>query len=259
MKKILTIIGVVLILVVCSALFVVPNNNNSNNSNDNKNDNITITTPIDLSDKTYLAFGDSITFGADYTKSYSQMENPYPELVANELNLKSYYNYGVSGATLATNTLGLGCISNYITSYSTSYDIISVMGGVNDYNRNLPLGTIDDKNNSTIYGALNVIASSLTTKFSSSYIFFITPYKAIISDRHYLTNNTQGYNLRDVANAVKDVANKYNLPVLDLFNDGQYELEMYNSNSDGIHPSQEFIQNYTAPQIAQFIKDNYNK
>ena len=35
------------------------------------------------------------------------------------------------------------------------------------------------------------------------------------------------------------------------------ELEMYNANSDGIHPSQEFVREYTAPQIAEFIKENY--
>ena len=84
-------------------------------------------------------------------------------------------------------------------------------------------------------------------------MFFMTPYKLV----GWSNNNSSGYNLNNVAQAVKEVANKYNIPVLDMFNLGQFELEMYNEDSDGVHPSQEFFKNYTAPQIAQFIKDNY--
>ena len=256
MKKGLLVVCISLILILSVALIalLLPTRNNGENDSDT-----IITTPVDFSDKTYIAFGDSITYGADYSNDYAQMSNAYPELVANALNLKSFYNYGVSGATLASNELNLGCISNNVLTSTTTYDIISVMGGVNDYNRNLPLGSVEDKDNTTIYGALNVIAEYLTENFANSYIFFITPYKAIIGGKHYLTNNTQGYNLRDVADAVKEVASNYDLPVLDLFNDGQFENEMYNFNSDGIHPSQEFVQKYTAPQITQFIKNNYSK
>lgn len=258
MKKFLIYIIAVLvaIFVFSSTSIFLPNNSSSNNNNSFN----TTTESIDFGSKTYLAFGDSITFGAEYSKSYSQMDNPYPKLVSEQLGLKSYKNNGVSGATFVRSNINdFKCITDYVTSFNKSYDIISVNGGVNDFARSLPLGTINDTEVDTIYGSLDVIASFLTTNFSDSYIFFMTPYKAIIGDKHYLVNNSQGYNLRDVANAVIDVANKYSLPVLDLFNYGQYELEMYESYSDGIHPSQEFVKKYTAPQIAQFIKDNYNK
>ena len=55
----------------------------------------------------------------------------------------------------------------------------------------------------------------------------------------------------------KEWSETYNIPVLDMYNNGKYELEMYYPSSDGIHPSQEFIKNYTAPQIAEFIRQNY--
>lgn len=239
----------------CSVAFLLPQSNKKQDNNNSTETSVT----IDFSEKTYIAFGDSITYGADYTRGYAQMDNPYPTLVAQELKLKSFKNAGSSGATLIENNVGVGCIANIISSTTTNYDIISVLGGVNDYNRSLPLGSFGDTDKTTIYGSLDSIATYLTDTFENSFIFFMTPYRANFHNSHCLTNNSQGYNLQSVANAVKQVANKYNLPVLDLFKDGQYELEMYNSGSDGLHPSQEFVTNYTAPQIAQFINTNYKQ
>ena len=206
---------------------------------------------------TYVAFGDSITYGADYTRNYSQMDFPYPTLVAESLELSSVSNKAISGATLCTNDMNLVCMTNNILAYTEQADIISVMLGVNDYNRSLPLGDIDDKTKDTVYGSLNLIAEHLTTTQEDAFIFFMTPYKCKVGSRTYKDKNDAGYVLEDVSNAVKEVANKYNIPVLDMFNEGQYELEMYNYGSDGIHPSQEFIREYTAPQIAEFIRQNY--
>jgi lysophospholipase L1-like esterase len=150
-------------------------------------------------------------------------------------------------------------MTDRILAYTEHADIISVLMGVNDFNRDLPLGTIDDFSNTTVYGALNMIASHFKTYYKDSFVFFMTPYKQAWGDKGSYTDNAQGYKLLDVANAVKEVVGNYGYPVLDLFNVGKYELEMYNAGSDGLHPSQEFFENYTAPQIAQFIKDNYKK
>ena len=255
MKKFLSIIGIVLIVVLCSSLLLIPKEDDMSISNNQPNSSNETT--IDFSDKTYLAFGDSITWGADYSKSYARMDNPYPELVASELGLKSHVNLAVSGATLCSNSLNLVCMTDRIISYTQYADIVSVLMGVNDFNRSLPLGTIGDNNNTTVYGSLNLIAKHFQTYYSKSFVFFMTPYKVAFGGKDSFTDNTQGYNLLDVANAVKEVAENYGYPVLDLFNLGKYELEMYNTDNDGIHPSQEFIREYTAPQIAQFIKDNY--
>ena len=211
----------------------------------------------ELEGLTYTAFGDSITFGADYFNNYSQMETPYPQEVGNILKLSSTNNKGVSGATLTSNNLGLPCMTDIITSFTEKSDIISVLGGVNDYNRDLPLGTINDRDTSTIYGSLHVGMNYLTTNYKESFIFYMTPYKENYSGRQYSTINSQGYSLEDVATAIKNVAKVYNIPVLDLFNEGEFESVMNNPNCDGIHPNQDFILDYTAPQIATFIKYNY--
>lgn len=260
MKKFLSIVGIMLVVVFCSSLFLIFKNDDFYGSDNyfSSSSNLSTEITMDFSDKTYLAFGDSITFGTDVLNNYAQMNDPYPELVSNNLGLKSFYNYGQSGATLCANDLGLKCISNNVVNCTEKYDIVSVLGGVNDYNRALPLGTILCDDNTTIYGSLNVIARHLTEFYSTSFVFFMTPYKENYNGVHWSTNNTQGYNLQAVAIAIKEVANNYNIPVLDLFEKGEFEKEMYNSG-DGLHPSQEFIRNYTAPQIAQFIKENYSK
>ena len=212
----------------------------------------------DYSKLKYIAFGDSITCGIDPVIG-GKVEKPYPTLVSETLSLKSYENKAVSGATIASNTLNRACLANLITSYKGEADIISVLGGVNDYYCNLPLGDIDDNDVSTIYGSLHVSMSYLVENYNESFIFYMTPYKCIYSNRLYSDNNLQGYNLEDVANAIKEVAAIYNIPVLDLFNEGGFENVMSNSDCDGLHPNQKFFTDVTAPQIAQFIKDNYLK
>ena len=207
---------------------------------------------------TYTAFGDSITAGYDGMNGKVKMDKSYPELVGENLGLKSVDNQGVSGATLTQYNLdGVVCMTETILSYTDEADIISVMLGVNDYLRVLPLGNINDKSTNTIYGSLNLIAEHLIENYKDSYIFFMTPFKAIIYGDYWDTNRGGGYNLLNVANAVKEVANLYNIDVLDMFELGNYELEMVLAGSDGLHPSKKFYINYTCPQISKFIKKNY--
>ena len=213
----------------------------------------------DFSNMTYLAFGDSITYGLENygLEKSRRMEKPYTTLVSEDLGLKSYSNLGQNGATFCVNNNGHYNMTESILSCNISADIVSVMLGVNDFIQGLPLGSIDDKDNTTIYGSLYLICEYLSENYADSFVFFMTPLKVDIGSRDSFTINSQGYNLQDVANAIKQVAHKYNYPVLDLFTIGEFECEMYDAKSDGVHPSQSFIQNYTAPQIAQFIKDNY--
>lgn len=211
---------------------------------------------------TYAAFGDSITKGTNLFIPSGVLNPSYPEEVKNILNLKSFKNYGVAGADLCYINKNFSSISNDVLNLTTHYDIISVNGGINDWNCDNPLGTINDMTDTTIYGSLNLIAEYLTTNHSDTFVFFITPYNAKLKQGQYdgntgYDNNKLGYSLEDVATAYIEVGEKYNIPVLDLFKNGNYEVEMYDSDSDGVHPNQDFILEYTAPQIAEFIRQNY--
>ena len=282
MKKVLIIVCIVMILALVaglgSTLFVskgassdsediptvIPSSSSSGTS-DGGNMSVDpqpveFVSTVDLSDKTYIAFGDSITWGlCNYGLEHSiRMEKPYPTLVAEKLELQSYLNLGQSGATFCSNDLGFYNMTERILSRTESADIVSVMLGVNDMIRCLPLGTIDDRDNTTIYGSLYLIMEHFSTYYPDSFVFFMTPLNIRYRDGDGYRDNRVGFSLYDVSCAIKQMAKKYDYPVLDLFSFGSYSLEAFDEESDGVHPSQEFIQDYTAPMIAQFINDHFD-
>ena len=86
--------------------------------------------------KTASFYGDSLTeVNYHYTKGYHQW-------IKEILELNSYNNYGQSGYTLTH-------IYSKINEVTDNSDLIIVMGGVNDQNFSVPLGTIDDNTTST--------------------------------------------------------------------------------------------------------------
>ena len=242
-KRIVLSIALVACVALGLSVFVVQNLFQPNESKQEE---------IDFTTLSYVAFGDSITRGADHNNNYEPMEYPYPRLVGEALELKSVQNLASSGAVFCANDNGNVCMTDRITSYVDQADIISVWLGFNDWARSFPLGTIEDKTNTTIYGCLYLIAEHLTNVHKDAFVFFITPYKTSLIRNEY-------YTLPDVVKAIKEVAVIYDIPVLDMYNVGNFELEMYNEISDGVHPTPEFVREYTAPQITEFIKENYKK
>ena len=240
-KVLLTLTSFLFIILLCdvSIDFLLKPKNNINNS-------------VDWHSLNYTAVGDSITYGYTPKTDNVQMEKPYCSAVADILGLSFFTNLGISGSTLTNKWHGMARRLDTIPENSS---IISVFGGTNDWGRSRNLGIISDSDDSSIYGSLNIICSYLTLNFKDSFIFLITPYP-----RHKAGVNSAGYTLYDVRDAVINVGQKFNIPVLNFTDFGLFEIEMDNKNiSDGIHPTQEFILNYTAPQIAQFIRENYKK
>lgn len=208
---------------------------------------------INFSSLTYAALGDSITYGADYSRGYAQMDTPYCEEVKSILGLRSVKNYGISGTCLSDIRGTSDTMARRYVNMADSFDIVSVLGGINDFNSVAPLGNINSNDYSSIYGSYNILVNGLKRKYPKAFIFLMTPLKETSS----WSESNNSYSLPDVVKAVKDIGNKYNLPVLDLYSDCPYELEMYKDYSDGLHPSQEFVIEHLAPVIADFIKTNY--
>lgn len=250
MKKILNTLVICLSILTCiSCIFVFGNTIVKNDKEIEKE-----TVEVNYGELTYIAWGDSITYGVDGVNG-GRMTNPYPTLVAERLGLKSYSNKGVSGATFCSNTLNRTNMTANILASKEQADIVSVMLGVNDFAANLPLGKSGDKTNSTIYGSLYLICEHFKAFYDDSFVFFMTPFPY----KNGTTKNTQGYLLKDVAEAIKYMAEKYDYPVLDMFNNSSYELEMNSGSGDGLHPSQQYFNKYGAPKIVSFIKKNYVK
>jgi hypothetical protein len=141
----------------------------------------------ELYKKVWYACGDSFTHG-DFTSitpptidggKYNGQLAVYPYLIGNR-TLCDVHNIAVSGATLAqpsdpsfdnvfTKT-STGLL--YTTDFSDA-DIITLYFGINDSHKNTSIGTIDDADNTTFYGAWNVALDYLTTKYPSTKIGII--------------------------------------------------------------------------------------
>lgn len=206
---------------------------------------------VDFSELTYVAFGDSITFGWD-GGTISRMAKPYPTCVAEVLNFQEYLNCAVNGSTI-TQIEGLTNVNTQVANASAEFDIVSVMIGVNDYARSAELGTLSDTGLTTVYGGLNTLVGNLKAKYPDAFIFFMTPLPCY---REEVNNYASGVPLEDVVSAVKQVCYRNSIPVLDMYSLGEFTIEN-DPYTDGCHPTQSYMIRYAAPKIAAFIKSNY--
>lgn len=210
---------------------------------------------VDFTTLSMACLGDSIT--NQWATSY---ESNYPYFLKNELGLKECYNYGRAGAPVAVceKWSTYESISLYYQRIKENVDIISVMGGVNDMGFNIPIGTISDNTYDTFYGALNYMYSGMKRMFPDAWIFFMSNYKTY----HGETKNKLGFTREDYANAVVEFCRVNNIPCLDMFHLGAITYENAKNETittDGVHPTVSFYETSTAPQIAQFIRENYGK
>lgn len=256
MKKISKLIFILFIIILLGGcLGSLINDKTSKPSYDDKT-NTPIINEVNFSSMSMACIGDSITWGYEGNLN-TPMSNTLPKLIKKSLNFKNVDNYGICGSTLSTSVEDDMWVR--IENLNKHYDVIYVFGGVNDLNLNCPLGDINSFDTNTIYGALNTIANTLKNNYPNSFIFFITPLKCHREDLSYTFPNAVGVNLYDIANAIKEVGKLNDIPVLDLYNLSPFDPLVDSYNNDGVHPTYEFLNKSIAPQIVQFIKENYKK
>ena len=196
--------------------------------------------------KKWAVLGDSITAGDGLT---ANIITRYSTVVAKQCGLIPY-NYGYSGSRIAVEgsagdpTYDNAMVIRYASMIADA-DYITVLGGINDANNQLPLGTLGDTDISTFYGALEVLITGLLTKYPGKAIGFITP-------PHY--QGATGH--QTYVNAIKEACARYAIPVLDLHSNGGMNTmttafsQMF--YSDGLHPN-ELGQSVMARKICAFL------
>ena len=185
----------------------------------------------------WIAFGDSITYGFGVGGN----DSAYPSRVASASSLRAN-NYGESGRVVAIGASGATVpnersFCNYYTSLPSSCAMITVFGGVNDFLLGVPLGTSSSTDKSTFYGALNVLADGLKSRYSGSRIVFFTP----IRIGGHANANSAGHTLKDYRNAIVQVCNNKGIEVLDLYSldsmDADISVSNYMGTWDTTHPN----------------------
>ena len=168
-----------------------------------------------LASKTWYACGDSFTHG-DFSSitaptiadgKYAGQLAVYPYLIGNR-TLCDVHNIAVNGSTIAQPSDS--SFDNVFTKpstgllYTTDFsdaDLITLYFGINDSHKSTPIGTIDDNDNTTFYGAWNVVLDYLTTNYPSAKIGIIV---------------SNGCDTADYPTATEAIAKKWGCAYLDL-------------------------------------------
>lgn len=207
--------------------------------------------------------------GDSICESRSNNGGAYAKLIAEKVGC-TYTNYGVSGAVIVDNTVATDVthhIVNNIASMSDTADLVCLEGGINDYWRDVPLGTItmttvSPIDTATFIGALESIFRQAQGKWLGIPICFVIPHK--ISNTWWHTNNI-GLTFQDYYEAIVAVCDKYCIPRYDGYrfsglngyNDDQstaYLDANPTRTPDGTHPNEEGYKRYYVRQMISLFE-----
>ena len=143
---------------------------------------------------TVNALGDSYFAGNGLNPAYV-----WPQLLATKYNA-TLNNYGKNGSTMTNYITTKNPMCERYKAMALGSDIILVEGGRNDFNNNVPIGTIDSYDTTTFMGALNTVIKGLKESNPNAMIVVVTCWN------FPGTNSTTGYTYADYANAMLAVA-----------------------------------------------------
>lgn len=193
--------------------------------------------------------GDSITQGV----GASGAETVYHAVLKREANLGEVRNYSIGGTRYAvqkgTQTRPKDAYAD-VNSFCERFakmdddaDIVVVFGGTNDYGHgDAELGTFADRTQDTFYGACHYLFSGLIKKYLHKTIVIMTPLHRI-GEMVIPEEKEEGNygTLKEYVSIIREVAEFYSLPVLDLYamSGLQPEIKEIQENyiPDGLHPN----------------------
>lgn len=198
-----------------------------------------------FSKKKYVAVGDSITVGF--------VDNPYPKLVGESIGMQ-VVNMGVSGSAITVANDRTDSIYERRGDIPEDADIISIFGGTNDFGHNSFMGQSNSASFYEFYGAFRMLIEWIQQNRPNATLFVMTP----LHREDDQIENSNGYILEDYVNVIRDVCEKYSVPVLDLFKMGELNPNIEKHKelfaSDGLHPLQSIHTKLGIYKIPQFIR-----
>lgn len=189
-----------------------------------------------------LAIGDSITYGAymqDREAGVTGVVHPnYAEIVAELLGATEFENYSVSGTCITS----VGGVEGLLDSSLAKRcglvrdgDLVLVAMGTNDFGCGNPVGNRTDREDVSVYGALDLSFDTLKRNNPAAKIYVLLPI-----DRSDMTVNRNGNTLDDYRNAIRERAIEYGFFVIDGRKfpiDQSDPLQKETYIPDGVHPT----------------------
>ena len=204
--------------------------------------------------------GDSITEGAG-TSSHDKM---FTMLIEREYGAICQ-NYGIGGTRIARQKNASAeekfdrDFVSRVPEMDADADIVVVFGGTNDFGHgDAPIGTMSDRTPYTFYGALHCLYTALIEKYHDVPIVVLTPLHRITEDIPTGDNKPAPVGtLKEYVNIIREVAEYYSLPVLDLFKESglQPKIPIIQQKyvPDGLHPN-DAGNEILAHKIAHFLE-----
>ena len=204
--------------------------------------------------------GDSITEGA----LAGELENRYSTLVAKHFGAEEC-NFGVSGTRIARQTNKVGDIdfNEFIcraVQMDKTADFTFIFGGTNDYGHgDAKLGSFEDKDPYTFYGAMHELVAYITTNFPKDKFCFLLPIPRFNQDNLYGDGSKKeaGVDLATYIAAEKEVLEYYGAEYLDLtdkFYVPTTPQDDGNLYKDGLHPNQKGHK-YLADCLIEYLEN----
>ena len=212
-----------------------------------------------------IFLGDSITEGV----GASSIDKVYWKQLA-EMTGMSTVGYGVGGTRIARQEQE-GCAPEWKLDFNLrakdmdkDADIVGVFGGTNDYGHGFaPVGQPQDTDVWSFYGALNHLYTYLLSTYPNAFIFVMTPTHRLRED----CLRGDGYKpemlpLKGYVEIIREVAEKYSLPVLDLYAGSGLNpvipvlRERY--MPDGLHPNDAGYEKLSCI-VENFLRTHYHK
>lgn len=189
--------------------------------------------------------GDSITEGV----GASDISKCYVSRVSQKTGALCR-NYGIGGTRIAKQIVPTEekwdqDFCSRVAEMSPDADVVVVFGGTNDFGHgDAPLGEFSDRTPKTFYGALHTLCTSLIEKYPTSTIILLTPLHRTTEDSLWGDNvncRCEKSPLKVYAGIIRQVAEYYSLPVLDLYATSglQPNIPVIKEKymPDGLHPN----------------------
>ena len=215
---------------------------------------------ISLKGIKWCAFGDSLT-SSNTLKGMESGEKNYVDYVSESLNL-DVTNCGIGG------TGYMKTENNFISRVQTipiDTEILTVFGSFNDFEYiESSLGEMGDSGTTTIYGCMKTFFDAVFARCPDIVVGIIFPTKWGYLSTQKDPSASAKCDL--YIQALKDIAEYYSIPVLDLYNesnlrpwDDNFAAKYYrdddsNGTANTVHPLDPAHKKFIAPKVGAFIR-----
>ena len=192
---------------------------------------------------------------ADYQFDYKGQKTNLLPYIADRLGATAFDDYAVGGqGVMAADKENGGKFDvpliKQLQTAGAGYDVYIIMGGINDYGQNVPLGVSNSAADDTTYcGGLKKAFDWIRSNNKSAKIYTVTPFKGYdngtngFADRYWnprtSIKNSDGHTFYEYIQAQKEVAQIHGVPCFDLWANQQFSgtsaWEHY--LSDLLHPN----------------------